>query len=62
MVLTSLLAGKLVLGKMTGSKVASISFLTSSISDAIMGTITYHYWDGKKKKSSFTVKKHKRRW
>ena len=61
MVLTSLLAGKLALGKLTGSKVAGISLLTSSISDAIMGTITYHYWDGKKNKS-YTVKKHKRRW
>jgi hypothetical protein len=63
MILSSIVAGKFLVGKVTGSKVIGLSFLTSSVSDAVMGTITYHYWDGKKRKKVTVKKRHKkRRW
>jgi hypothetical protein len=62
MILASILGGKFLIGKMSAGKVASISMITSTISDALMGTITYHYWDGKKNKHYTTSKHKKRRW
>ena len=60
MIISSLIAGKIAVSHTSLGKVAGISMLTSTLSDLVFGSVTYHYWDGKKR-GSFTVKKKRRK-